>query len=430
MRNRLRKPAKAYHCQYRLSTKNKTVLSTGWTKYPSQTPRALSAGATSPIELFKMGIYCAAARSENGKSIGYGESMKTPEQLAASIERFREGFWGRRSIGRPPIGVGADRAWQPIGYLRAPLPEGDLAPSAVNHSLVRTDYEDAFAARPVTRDDWMPYCAAWRGVPWIEAMCGCPVRASSGSLAPGHCLAGAGDWRDAKVPAKPEWTERLRLLTEELVATAPADCWVSTTILRGISDVLGAMRGISDFYLDLHDDPEPLLEAGARITQLHQDLLDLHFSLVPPKLGGYGHIFGYWAPGRTTVIQEDAMGLCSPAVYRDRFREFGAAIVRHLGAYVIFHLHSTGFRHYRDVLEIPGIAGLQITVELNGPPLIDMVPALRFMLERSRLILMVDAWHEQLREVLPKLPREGLYLMVSDRFIRSDAEFDDLAALL
>ena len=76
--------------------------------------------------------------------------MKTPEQLAASIERFREGFWGRRSIGRPPIGVGADRAWQPIGYLRAPLPEGDLAPSAVNHSLVRTDYEDHYNYTKIT----------------------------------------------------------------------------------------------------------------------------------------------------------------------------------------------------------------------------------------------------------------------------------------
>lgn len=354
--------------------------------------------------------------------------MKTPEQLAASVERFREGFWGRRSIGRPPIGIGADRAWQPIGYLRGPLPEGELAPSAVDNCLVRTDYEDAFATRVVTRDDWMPFSAAWRGVPWIEAMCGCAVRSSSGSLAPGHGLASANEWRSAMVPAKPEWRERLRFLTQELAATAPADCWVSPTILRGVSDVLGAMRGLSDFFLDLHDDPEPLLEVGARINRLHLDLLDLHYSLVPPKLGGYGHIFGYWAPGPTAVIQEDALGMCSPAMYRGRFREFSAEIVRHLGAYVLFHLHSTGFRHYRDVLEIPGIAGLQLTVELNGPPLIDMAPALRAILERSRLILLVDAWYEQLREVLPKLPREGLYLIVSDKFIGSDAEFDNLAA--
>jgi hypothetical protein len=42
--------------------------------------------------------------------------------------------------------------------------------------------------------------------------------------------------------------------------------------------------------------------------------VDLHYSLLRPKLAGFGHIFGYWAPGKTVVIQEDAMGMCSRAM--------------------------------------------------------------------------------------------------------------------
>ncbi len=93
----------------------------------------------------------------------------------------------------------------------------------------------------------------------------------------------------------------------------------------------------------------------------------------------------------TTVIQEDACGLCSPAVYERRFREFGAEIARRFAPWVLFHLHSTGYRHWRHVLDVPEIAGLELTVEANGPPLAGLVPDLRAMLERSRLILVVDA---------------------------------------
>jgi hypothetical protein len=110
-------------------------------------------------------------------------------------------------------------------------------------------------------------------------------------------------------------------------------------------------------------------------------------------------------------------------MYRDHFQALDAEAVRHLGAYVLFHLHSTGCRHFRDVLAIPGLAGLQVTVEANGPPLAEMVPMLREILERSRLVLFADAGFRQLPDVLRQLPREGLYVMVRDDDLRSDAAF-------
>ena len=349
--------------------------------------------------------------------------MKAHAQLSESIERFRRGFWLRETSDRPPVGVIPDRAWLPIQYAREPLRREELLPEDVGSTLARTDYEDAFAARPVESDDFMPYAAAWRAVPWLEAMCGCPVRASAGSLAAARCVPSAAELDTAAIPARADWMETLYRETSRLSDTAPADCWVSTSILRGPSDVLAAMRGLDNFLLDLHDDPRAVARAAARINQLHLDVLDKHFSLVGPKLGGYGHIFGYWAPAPTTVIQEDAMGLCSPAVYRDLFMPLSAQIVKHLGTHVLFHLNSTGYRHYTHVLEVPGIAGLEITVEANGPRLADMVPALREILERSRLILMVDGHMDQLPEALRRLPREGLHLIVSDKFVQNEREF-------
>ena len=78
---------------------------------------------------------------------------------------------------------------------------------------------------------------------------------------------------------------------------------------------------------------------------------------------------------------------------------------------------------YRDVLGIPGLAGLEITVEENGLPLRELVPVLQEILERSRLILFVYHFFEDLPEVLRMIPHEGLYVVISDKFIRMDDEF-------
>jgi len=104
---------------------------------------------------------------------------------------------------------------------------------------------------------------------------------------------GAGRTGYGPIPANEEWFERLRTETAALAADLPADCWVSTTILRGCSDVLAAMRGLSEFCLDMSDAPAMLEAAAARVNELHWRVLRMHFETIQPKLGGYGHIFGF-----------------------------------------------------------------------------------------------------------------------------------------
>jgi hypothetical protein len=349
--------------------------------------------------------------------------MKTESQLAESIERFRRVFWAKESAGRPPVGLLQPKAWLPVQYLRQAFPREHVVPADVCPANVMTDYEFAFARRPVECDDWMPYTAPWRAVPWLEAWCGCQVRFSSGSLAPEPCLSSVQALATAPLPACEPWFECLRQQTEQLLTNLPEDCWLSPTILRGPSDVLAALRGLTPFLCDLYDAPELVAQAAVRINQLLIRALDQHFAIVPAKLAGYGHIFGYWAPGPTIAIQDDAMGLCDPAVYRDIFMPCSAQVVQHLGACVLFHLHSTGYQHYRYVLDVPGLAGVELTIEANGPALAELVPVCRKILERSRLLLCVDHRYDELADVLPSLPREGLYVVVPETQLRTEAEF-------
>jgi hypothetical protein len=351
--------------------------------------------------------------------------MKT-EQLQESIGRFRASFWDRIETDRPPVGIVDPNVWLPIQYLRHAPDQTEIKPESVIPALVKNDYEHVFANRTFMGDDLIPFAAPWRGIPWLEAMCGCSVQYASGSLAPKAWIPTCAQLQDMPIPAHTQWLTCMRRQLDDLRADLPEDCWVSPTILRGPSDVIAALRGLEDFYCDLYDDPDTVTRTAARVNQLLLEVLDTHFQVVSPKLNGYGHIFGYWAPEETVVIQEDAMGMCAPSVYRDIFRPFNQQIVDHLGSCVLFHLHSTGYAHFRDILGIQGLAGLELTVEQNGPSLMDMLPDLQEILERSRLILYVEAYVDELVEVVRQLPQVGLYLQVPTTHVRTETEFQDL----
>jgi hypothetical protein len=351
--------------------------------------------------------------------------MKTQAQLIESVQRFQESFWDRKSTGRPPVGIYDEGIYLPINFLRRPFIRPTVCPEDVNENLVATEYEYSFANRSVSCDDYMAFSAAWRGIPWLEALCGCPVRYSQGSLAPAHFVESVDELAHVPIPAPNGWLDCLRRETQRLEAQAPPDCWVSPSILRGPSDALAAMRGMTEFFLDLHDNPQAVERAASRVNQALMMEIDTHYSIVQPKLGGFVQIMGYWAPGKTVMLQEDALGMCSPSLYRDIFMQFNAAIVKHLGSYVLFHFHSTGYKHYTHVINVPGIAGVEMTLETIGPTLQDMVPVFREILEKTRLILQVCTGFEYLRDALRKLPHEGLFLVIPCKYIPTDEAFKE-----
>ena len=277
--------------------------------------------------------------------------------------------------------------------------------------------------RKVFTDDFIPYVAPWRAIPWLEAICGCPVHYSSGSLAPGQYVSDPDDLSNIENLLNHHWREYLMEQTGWLSNTKADDCWVSPTIIRGTSDVLAAMRGMHNFFADLLMNPGIIDRAGSYLVVLTAKIMERHFSIIKPHLDGYGHIYGYWSPGKTIVFQDDALGMVDPAIFRELFLEKNNALVKHLGGHAFYHLHSTGFAHYQYVLGIEGLSGIEFTIEQNGPPPIELISVFQEILSKSRLILFIDAYFEQVNEVLKQLPADGLYVLIPSRFIGTEPEF-------
>jgi hypothetical protein len=194
--------------------------------------------------------------------------MKPHAQLVESIQRFQESFWDRKAKDRPPVGVYDEGIHLPINFLRRPFTCPTVCPEDVIGGLVASEYEYSFAHPAVSCDDYMAFSAPWRGIPWLETFCGCSVRYADGSLAPEHFVQSAEELDQIPIPASNAWLDCMRRETERIVADLAPDCWVSPSILRGPSDALAALRGMTEFFLDLHDNPQAVERVVKRITKV------------------------------------------------------------------------------------------------------------------------------------------------------------------
>jgi hypothetical protein len=82
------------------------------------------------------------------------------------------------------------------------------------------------------------------------------------------------------------------------------------------------------------------------------------------------------------------------------------------------------------VLTIPGIARVEMSMENIGLSLQELALVLREIPEKSCLILKVraDTGFEYLPEVLRRLPREGLFLDISDKYIPTDEAYHEFVS--
>jgi hypothetical protein len=299
-----------------------------------------------------------------------------------------QAFWERSEAARPlltvkpsftlkslviPVYHGIDLA--PDGYLQPEM----LDPESHFRQLV-AGWDDA---GPVDGDLFRivtPYLL----VPWLEAICGCPVRyfRDAGTMYP---EAPGGSW-DHVLRLRPgqagnPWRARLREFLVVLQGLAAGRYPVGVSMpMRGPLDMLAALVGVPGMCLAFADRPALVREALDRLTDIWIDVVGEQLGLVPPFAGGMAGCeqYGLWAPGPNAVTQCDLAVVISPRAYERFLVPCDARICASM-AYPIMHLHSAGLHVLEPVLSVSGLAAVQIVVD-PGPadaPLLSLLPAFR-----------------------------------------------------
>jgi hypothetical protein len=325
-----------------------------------------------------------------------------------------EAFLECRPVDRPLVGLwigGYYPAEQFPGGTSEWRPRQRLDPQDVAFSPFADDYESLYQAHQAADDDFFYVGSAYWGIPWLEAMLGCPV-----SVAAANCRAeaflsdpsGLAGF-DSDLDANP-WLDALLRFNEELVRFADGRFPVCPPLLRGPGDAASAILGGTGFVMGLIDQPDAmkrLLDCAART----RSAVLRRLQAVLPAWHGTHAAGGYpsrvWCRRTVAYYQEDSAALLNPRLFREFLLPLAGA-AREAADVNFIHLHSACLYPLEMLLEDNSFDVLQINIDHGGvaPPLPALIPTLQRVQAARRPLLLwgeftPDDWQLMRRELSP-----------------------------
>jgi hypothetical protein len=323
-------------------------------------------------------------------------SRNAPEELIGR----HEAFLNLEPVDRPLLGF-----WLGGYYPADQFPAGTaswregekLLPQDMSFPLFAPDYESLYQLHRLAEDDFFYVGSAYWGMPWMEAILGCPVTAAGSNCRAEACLAAPDDVKRLGACGEDNpWLEALVRFSTELVQFAAGRFPVCPPLLRGPGDCASAMLGGMPFVMGLHDAPERVAELLVHCSQARLAVIRKLRSVIPSWCGTYaagGYPSKMWCRRTVAYAQEDSVALLSP----DLFRQFLLPLHREQcrAADVNFiHLHSSCLYPVDLLLENRCYDVLEINIDHPGgasPSLPELLPVLR-RIQAARMPLLL--WGE------------------------------------
>ena len=330
---------------------------------------------------------------------------KTIEQR---VELFRA-FHCRKNK-RPLLGfsIGGEYA-MPRYPFSARLPEDRaLTPADFNIAGYVEDSEHLFLIHEQLGGDFIFSGSAFWGIPWLEAMLGCPLYAShlTGSIRAEPPKEFSTDHIPAFSPNNP-WVQLMGQMLDALTQRAAGRFPLATTRMRGISDLLSVLYGGIEFVYEMYNNPDGIRNVAERLTDLFISCGKFQLDRIPVFHDGVGSFFyNAWVPRGTVWHQEDAAALLSPELYKDFIEPCNRRIVASF-PHVVIHQHSTGFVPTNAYLDM-GMTALEMHIDSGGPSAETLFERHLVILRERPLIICGIISEIDLDWIFSKLPVSGL----------------------
>jgi hypothetical protein len=293
------------------------------------------------------------------------------------------------------------------------LTPGLVRPEYLNVGLFLQDVDRLWEAYQELDDDLMFSIGAFYGIPWMEAIMGCPIYFSDTTIWADPCIP---DWKTyswEQPTLENPWAQKLLELLEALVDHSGGRYHVSATLMRGIADMCAAMRGSTNLVFDLYDQPDEiyrLAEACASVwIMVGQAQLDLI-----PEVDYEGHIASVgslrcWLPDKGIWLQDDAASVLSPRFYEQFFLPQVKRIISHF-PHVVMHLHGTYLWLIDQLLDIEEIDVLELNYDAGIVQLENIIPAWKKIQTQKPCIAFAASTMEELACIADQLDPAGLSL--------------------
>jgi hypothetical protein len=328
------------------------------------------------------------------------------------VDRFRAYY--RRANDRPLLGffVGSDFPLRRYDASRS-LPEGrPLQPGDFGVGPYLDDCDRLFDLHEACGGDFIWSASAFWGIPWLEALLGCPIVAdhSTGAIRAERPPDFHGPDGLRAFDASSPWMRKAVEFLDRMAERSAGRWPIGTTRMRGIADLLSALYGPAEFIYAMMDQPEEVREICRRLTDLWIAFGRLQIEHIPLFHGGVGSFYyNMWAPAGTVWHQEDAAALLSAEIYDQFIREHDRRIAGSFPG-CIMHQHPTAFVPTDFYLEMP-FAALELHIDEGGPDAEALYETHMKILRRKPLLIWGNISERDMAWIFRRLPHQGLAII-------------------
>ncbi len=325
-----------------------------------------------------------------------------------------EAFLERRPVDHPLIGP-----WKSGYYPAEQFPCGTvhwqigavLRAEDVSFAPFADDYERLYESQQDGDGDFGYVGSAYWGMPWLEAIMGCPVKVGTANCYATPCLTSLDAAKGLAIDLDADaWLNALLRFTRELADFAAGRFPLCPPLLRGPGDAAAAMLGEMTYVTGFFDAPAEMRELLELCARIRLAVIERLQTTIPAwrgihAAGGYPSMV--WSRRTVAYHQEDSAAVLNPSIFRQFL--LPALRIGLCAAEVNFiHLHSACLYPVDILLQDDSFAVLQINVDHRGtgPPVGELIGTFKKIQAAGRPLLLwgefsPEEWELVQRELSP-----------------------------
>jgi hypothetical protein len=292
-------------------------------------------------------------------------------------------------------------AWVGGYYPAEQFPQGhnawrlgqELEPADVRFDAFRDDYEALYRTHLEADDDFFYVGSAYWGIPWLEAILGCPIHVGETS-----CWATPlpGDshrqWSSCSELQDNPWVQCLVEFTEGLLEFAGGRFPICPPLLRGPGDAAAALAGPETVVMELAEGKTWVRELLRHCAETRLGVLRLLQDMIPSWFGAHvagGYPSKLWARRPASYYQDDFAALLDPELFTEYLLPL-ARMTKPIAEVHFIHLHSSCLYMLDALLADDTFSVIEVNLDHpdSGPALGEYVPALKRIQEADRPLLL------------------------------------------
>jgi hypothetical protein len=337
------------------------------------------------------------------------------EEISERINLHKK-FWDGERIHKPLVSFRFQEYFFSRDYKEAMnllVPGQEITPEMINVDEFLPDYERIYQKILSIGQSGFWVAEPFTAIPWMEGILGCKIYATEGNFVTKPYINSINNIKNIEFNINNKWCDKYLEFLIKLESISKGRFPIGQPIMRGPSDMVGAILGQESLVFGLIDNPDEMKSLFSKVTDAYLDVINKQYGIISDFHGGYSMGFYHvWTPGKCIWFQEDLSAFLSPKYYSEFLKEPDEKICRDYD-YTAAHIHPSSFFILDDLIKIDRLKAIEINKDLGGPSVKEMLAEFRKVIRSKRLIIYGSLTINDIELLYKELSTKALYFNIA-----------------